>query len=409
MPMTPRRALSILALTGCGLALPVPARPDDAPSTQASARRLGLGGEALVSAATNDPGYFDDTSYRRSAMRLLRLRLLASLRLGDQVAVLAEGRVDNGDGAALSAFYLRVRPLRDRALDIQLGRIPPVFGSYPRRTYGLDNPLIGSPLVYQYLTSLRADALPASADDLLVMRGRGWRTHYPIGSTAWDRGLPVIAGDRWDTGAEVRIGEAPVSFSAAVTQGTLSDPLVRDDNSGKQLTGHLEVRPTVGLILGGSAARGEYLSRRAAAAVPTVEAGESYTQDALGADAEYSRGYWLLRAEGVFSRWGVPVVHRPLVGSVKAWGGFVEARYKIRPGLYAAARADHLGFSRLTGGVYDGEPTTWDAPVSRIEAGAGYSPLRRLTIKAVVQHNWRSQVVVRSTETLAGAQVLLWF
>ena len=27
----------------------------------------------------------------------------------------------------------------------------------------------------------------------------------------------------------------------------------------------------------------------------------------------------------------------------------VEGRYKIRPGLYAAARFDHLGFSKVTG------------------------------------------------------------
>src|SRR5262249_37596651 len=137
--------------------------------------------------------------------------------------------------------------------------------------------------------------------------------------------------------------------------------------------------------------------------------GESYTQQALGLDAEYSRGYWLLRAEGVVSRWEVPTARAPLVGTVEAWGGFLEVRYKIRPGRYAAARGDHLGFSRLAGTVFGGRPTTWDAPVSRIEAGLGYSPWRRITFKAVVQHNWRSEVAVRGKETLAGAQVLLWY
>jgi hypothetical protein len=372
-------------------------------------RRLSLGVEAVASAATADRGYFDDTSYGRSAMRLFRLRVDASLRLGARAALLAEARVDNGEGVTLSALYLRLRPLRDRPFDIQAGRIPPVFGAFARRGYGADNPLIGYPLVYQYLTSLRADALPASADDLLVMRGRGWRTHYPIGSGTWDRGLPLIAGDRWDTGAEVRIGGEPLSLSAALSQGTLSDPRVRDDNGGKQVSGRLEFRPVVGLILGASASRGEYVSREAAGALPGPLGSGSYTQQGLGADAEYSRGYWVLRAEGVSSVWAVPRVQDPLVtASLRAWGGFLEARYKIRPGLFGATRVDHLGFSRVTGTMFDGRPTPWDAPVWRVEGGVGYSLRRNVLLKGVLQHNWRAGGRIRS-ESVAGAQALLWF
>jgi hypothetical protein len=381
----------------------------DAPVSASPHRWLSFGVEGIASVATDDPGYFNDTSYRQSTMRLMRLRLLGSLRLGERAALLAEGRADNGEGVTLAALYLRARPFRDQAFDVQVGRIPPVFGAYPRRSYAIDNPLIGSPVIYQYLTSLRADALPATVDDLLVMKGRGWRTHYPVGSNAWDRGLPVIAGDRWDTGAEVRIGREPVSLSAAVTQGALSNPLVRDDNGGKQISGRLEVRPTIGLVLGASVSRGAYLSKAAAGAAAAEEADEPYTQDALGVDAEYSRGYWVLRAEGVASRWAVPDVRAPLVGSVEAWGGFIEARYKIRPGLYAAVRADRLAFSRLTGGLEGGRPTSWDAPVSRVEAGGGYSLRRYLILKVAVQHDWRSGVSVRSSETVVGAQALLWF
>jgi hypothetical protein len=133
------------------------------------------------------------------------VRLDVALRHGGRASILAEGRADNGEGVTVAALYLRLHPFPERAFDIQAGRIPPVFGAVARRTYGVDNPLIGTPLVYQYLTSLRSNSLPASADDLLGMRGRGWRTRYTIGSTAWDRGLPVIAGDRWDTGVEVRM------------------------------------------------------------------------------------------------------------------------------------------------------------------------------------------------------------
>ena len=105
----------------------------------------------------------------------------------------------------------------------------------------------------------------------------------------------------------------------------------------------------------------------------------------------------------------MPALQRPLVvGPLGAWGGFLEARYKIRPGLYAAARVDHLGFSDVTGSSFGGAPTPWDAPVSRVEAGGGYSVRRNVTVKAVVQRNWRHGVAF-GPETIAGAQALLWF
>ena len=81
---------------------------------------------------------------------------------------------------------------------MQIGRIPPTFGAFTRRAYSRDNPLIGYPLAYQYLTSLRADAVPASADELLRMRGRGWLTEFSIGNRA--ACTRSAAGDRVQVG-----------------------------------------------------------------------------------------------------------------------------------------------------------------------------------------------------------------
>ena len=403
------RSTAVLVVLLADMALPAgSARGEDAAGRQPKPITFGV--EAVASIATDDPGYFNDTSYGRSAMRLARVRLDVALRLGGRASILAEGRADNGEGVTVAALYLRLRPFPEHSFDVQAGRIPPVFGAVARRTYGVDNPLIGTPLVYQYLTSLRSNSLPASADDLLGMRGRGWRTRYTIGSTAWDRGLPVIAGDRWDTGVEVRIGREPVSVTAALTQGTLSDPVVRDDNDGKQLSGRVEVRPALGLILGASLSRGEYVSREAGRVLTAAPLGQSYRQEAAGFDLEYSRGYWLLRSETVVSRWDIPQVQRPLLTDrLGSWGTFIEARYKIRPGLYTAARGDHVGFSRISGTLYGGLPTTWDAPVTRAEVGAGYSFRRNLLLKIAVQRNWRTGVAFGARESVAGAQVLFWF
>jgi len=368
--------------------------------------RLVVGGFASLSVGSHDPGYFNYTDYEHDALRLGRLGLRASFRVGDRMTLLGEIRTENWDTIQPYALYVRVRPWAARAIDIQAGRIPPVFGAFSRRPYASDNFLIGLPLAYQYLTSLRADALPASADDLLAMRGRGWLSRFPIGSGAAAHGLPLVAALRWDTGVEVRVGDEPVSVSAAVTQGTLSDPRVVDNNRGKQVSARLEVRPAVGLVLGASAARGPFVARSASNELPPGTSTRRLDQDAFGADVEYSRGYWLVRGEAIVSRWRVPAVAAPVIAApLAATSVFVEGRYKIAPGLYVAARVDRLGFSDVTGTA---GRLSWDAPVTRVEVGGGYALRRNLLAKLVFQHDSRASG--RYDEAaLVAAELSFWF
>ena len=156
-------------------------------------------------------------------------------------------------------------------------------------------------------------------------------------------------------------------------------------------------RPLLGLVLGASAARGAYASEEPFYGTD-VRPGD-LDQTAFGADAEYSRDYWLVRAEALWSRWDMPA---PVATAVRARAIWVEGRYKVLPGLYVAARADHLGFSRLAGGQ------TWDAPVLRLEGGGGYSIRRHILLKAVYQYNRRDGGRQRSLGLAAG-QLLLWF
>ena len=210
---------------------------------------------------------------------------------------------------------------------MQVGRIPPVFGAFGRRAYGVDNPLIGQPFIYQYLTSLRSDSLPASADDLVYMKGMGWANYYPIGSETWDHGLPLAAADRWDTGVQVRWAAERVSVAMAVTQGTQCNPRVSDDNSGKQVLGRVEVRPVLGLVLGASAAQGDYVAESAIAALPPASREASHVQQAFGA------------GRGVLARALAP-----------AHGGHPEPL--VRPPRRGALRAiPARGLGRLRGGA----------------------------------------------------------
>ena len=117
----------------------------------------------------------------------------------------------------------------------------------PGATIRTDNLLIGYPLAYQYLTSLRPDALPANADELLRMRGRGWLSSFSVGTPTPDNGLPLVHAFRWDTGVQVHAASQRAEATVAVTTGTLANPLVGDDNAGRQVAGRVVVRPFAGL------------------------------------------------------------------------------------------------------------------------------------------------------------------
>jgi hypothetical protein len=210
--------------------------------------------------------------------------------------------------------------------------------------------LISYPLGYQYLTAIRADALPATVDELLTMRGRGWLSNFSVGNLDPDRGTPLASAFRWDTGVQVHGETDLIDGTVSVTTGTISNPRFDDDNGRPQLAGRLALRPATGLIVGASAARGPFVTSSALRAVLPGGRTSDFNQTAWGADIEYSRNYYLVRAETLISTWTLPIVRS--VGTqlpLSAMATSVEGRYKIRPGLYAAARVDHLGFSDVSG------------------------------------------------------------
>jgi hypothetical protein len=368
---------------------------------------LRVAGELVGSyAGPEDLGYFDTTAYGRDygrdGLRLLALALTAELRFGGRVTLVGELRSENLDAPRLQALYLRLRPVEHRAFDLQVGRIPPVFGTYASRSYGAGNPLVGQPLVYQYLTSLRHDAVPATLDGFRRTRGSGWAPHYPIGSQAQQTGLPISNPLLWDTGAELRVGKDPVTFALAVTRGSLSRPHASGDAAGPSLTGRLGWRPAFGVQLGLSGAHGAYAAEALLETLGTP--GQSADQTAFGLDASWAGGPWIVRAEGIASAWQVPSPSG-VPETVRSRGGYLEARRSLGPRFYAAGRFDHLGFTAVEGAT---GRFAWDAPVTRLEVAIGLRPLRRAWLKLAYQHNWRDAGRIRSEGYLAG-QLWLWF
>ena len=396
---------AVLLVPTAGLAQVLPSEP-----IVLAGGTIVVSGEVSAAIGSQDhPGYFNYTDYDHTPLRMFRAALTAGWYPASRVALLTELRTENLESFKAYALYLRVRPWPARAFDIQIGRIPPSFGAFSRRSYSIDNPLIGYPLAYQYLTTVRDDALPVNADNVLRLRGRGWLVTYPIGNPTPDGGVPLVSAFRWDTGVQVRVGARPIEATFALTTGTLSSPRVDDDNGGRQVSGRLAVYPTPGLVVGFSAARGPFVSDRATAALPAGTTGGTPTQLAFGADIEYSRDHWIVRSEVVVSAWNVPAVRAPFIEDrLTAAGVWVEGRYRLSPRIYLAGRVDHLGFSRITGTLFGGRPTSWDAPVTRAQIGAGYYVRRNIVARAEYQYNWRDGGRPRE-RGLASAQILYWF
>lgn len=370
-----------------------------------------IGGEITATAGSHDEeAYFNYTDYEHNALRMFRVSLSGMWRPTSRVALLTEVRSENLEAVVAYALYVRVRPWASLPLDVQAGRIPPVFGTFVRRSYGADNPLIGYPLAYQYLTSLRPDAVPASADDLLQMRARGWRASYPVGNPVPAPGVPIVSAYRWDTGIQAHYGTPRLDAAVSVTAGTLANPRVGDDNDGRQWSGRVAVTPTAGVVIGASGARGAFVDRAIVNAYEPVLGAHDYTQDAIGVDGEYSRGFWIVRGEAIHSRWTVPKINLPFIDKpLGATAAYLEARYRLNPRLFVGGRADRLTFARITGQrLFGGQPTPWDAPVTRVEGGGGVNLQRNLTLRGIVQHDWRDGGRVRSRTYVSG-QISYWF
>lgn len=224
------------------------------------AGRVTIGGEASVTlscAATpeagachGDTGFFNYTDYEHSLVRMARVDISAAVQVTQHLSVLADVRSENGGSPRPYALYARLRPWTNRAFDIQAGRVPPTFGAFARRAYSSDNLLIGYPLGYQYLTSLRPDSLPANADELLRMRGRGWLSNFSLGNVTPDRGVPLATAFLWDTGVQVHGANAWIEGTSSITLGSLASPALRPEKIGRQYDARVAVRPLTGLLLG---------------------------------------------------------------------------------------------------------------------------------------------------------------
>jgi hypothetical protein len=398
----------VLILVACFAAAAADAAAQVLPSEPLSIGngRVVIGAEVSVTFGSEDPGFFNYTDYEYNALRNVRFGVTAEVRASSRFQVLGELRIDHGDAVQPYALYVRVRPWPDRRFDLQVGRVPPTFGAFTRSAYAYSNVLVGQPLAYQYLLSPQSDAIPATADDLLRMRGRGWFSSFPVGNPLPGPGLPVVNTARWDTGVQAHGVNGIVEWTGSVTVGSLSNPRVRDDNTGRQLAGRVILRPTAAWQLGASASRGAWLDRSIDRDLTPPATTADGVQTAFGWDAEYSTGPVLIRGEVIRSQWTLPAVAAPQIDApLVALSVMVEGRYRLAPGFYLAARGEEISFGQIGGAA---RSNTWEADLWRVEVGPGLSITRNVLLKGSWQRNRRQGGAVRH-DTLVAGQMVYWF
>jgi hypothetical protein len=305
-------------------------------------------------------------------------RVFADGRVSDQLTVFAQ--VVRRDATALyvDGAYASYQPLKTHDLSVMAGKVPWAIGTYAPRTYSNKNPLVGTPLMYQYHTSLIWYDLPPDADALLATAGQGSYGvdyfGYPMGM-----GMPIVDDSYWDVGVTVAGSARPVEYALGAVAGTPGwGSTSKDENSGKSLLGRIGIVPMPGLRVGASAAYGPYLVEELNASLPAGRSVGDYHQRLAMVDLELQRGHVELRAEGAFNVWETPTV-----GDLKVKGGYAELKYLLPFGAFVAGRWDALRFGEIANS--SGQKLPWDCNVTRIESGFGYRFSREAVAKVIYQ------------------------
>ena len=154
---------------------------------------------------------------------------------------------------------------------------------------------------------------------------------------------------------------------------------MKDENSGKTILGRIGLAPAPGVRFGVSGALGPYLIEGLNEELAPGQDVNEFYQTLGMVDFEFATGHMELRAEGAWNTWQTPTV-----GDLDVTTGYVEMKYSLPFGAFAAGRLDGMRFSEIEDS--SGVRHTWDSNITRWEVGAGYRIDRNILTKLVYQH-----------------------
>lgn len=306
------------------------------------------------------------------------LRVFGDAQVNERLQVFSQLMLRDATTPYVDGAYLMFTPSPARDVHLLAGKVPWAIGTYGPRTYSNKNPLIGTPLMYQYHTTLLWYEVVPSADALIATAGTGQYGAnyfgYPEG-----RGMVMIDDCYWDVGVTLAGSQRPIEYSIGVNAGTPGwGSTSKEENAGKTVLGRLGVSPWPGVRVGVSGAYGPYLLEALNPNLPPGKTASDYRQILGMADAELQAGHVELRAEGAMNTW-----ESPIVGDLDATSGYLELKLSMPTGAFIAGRGDVIQFGKIRDS--SGAERTWDANVTRFEAGVGYRFDRGAVGKLVLQ------------------------
>lgn len=286
-----------------------------------------------------------------------RLATFLDIGVSKYLQLHAQMRVDRGfdpggmpDGdVRLDEYYMRLSPLGDDRLNVQIGKFATAFGNWMPRHLSWDNPFVNAPLPYEDVLPISDRAAPPTRSAFLN------RKNIADNKPAW---LPLIWGPSYASGASVsgrvdwfeyviEIKNTSISSRPAawdLTQVNLDHPTV---------TARLGAHPAEEWSLGASFSNGSYL---------LPDAKQSADQTTFGIDAAFQHHHWQLWAEAMYSNFKVPNI-----GDAECVFYYLEAKYKITPRIFAALRWNQSFFGDVpdvTGGSAQWDRDAWRADIS---------------------------------------------
>src|SRR5579859_1052526 len=333
-----------------------------------------------------------------------RLSLFLDTEIGPHLYSFVQARLDRGFDpgqkdfeARLDEYLLRWGPWDDHRFNLQFGKFATVVGSWVQRHDSWQNPLITAPLPYENLTPVSYDDVPSSPADFLARR------HVPDDKESW---LPVIWGPAYTIGWSIFGALAKFDYSLDLKNASISShPESWELNSSfwryPTVSGRFGFRPGPAWNLGISLSEGPYLTTEARTALPMGKGINDYEQYTFGYDIGYAFRQWQLWGEVFLTRFQVPNV-----GNADLASYYIEAKYKITAGLFAAARWNQELFGTVADGT--GGTQTWGNDMYRIDLALGYRFTRHLQGKVQYSFGHRS-TSLQQGEQLVAAQVTVKF
>lgn len=307
------------------------------------------------------------------------LRVLIEGAVNPQFAVFGQVVLHEESGVYVDGAYVMWTPRSDHDFHVLAGKLPWLIGTFAPRTYSDKNPLIGKPLIYQHHTTLVWYTLPTDADALLAARGTGQSGIGYLGGDGY--GMPVVDDSWWDTGVVASGSVRGFEYSLGLNNGTPGwGNGAEDENRENTMLGRIGYAPVPWLRFGVSGAHGPYLIENLNMTLPAGQRPEDYHQQLWMGDLEVLSGHVELRAEGVANTW-----ETPHLGNLDVRGGYVEGKFTLTAGLWAAARWDAMRFSDVTDSSGTSQP--WDCDQDRLETGLGLRWDRNVFLKGVFQRN----------------------